>query len=67
MIVNSTTLKALKDNFYLFAMNGESGEFIGDIPLDKKKAVIIGIVTFILSFLGILLLSYLIYKMGGNR
>lgn len=56
-----------KDNFYLFAMNGESGEFIGDIPLDKKKAVIIGIVTFILSFLGILLLSYLIYKMGGNR
>lgn len=27
-----------KDKYYLFAMNGQTGEFIGDIPLDKSKA-----------------------------
>lgn len=54
------------DKFYLFAMNGESGEFIGDIPLDKKKAVMIGIIVFIISFLISILISYLLFRMGGN-
>jgi DNA-directed RNA polymerase subunit RPC12/RpoP len=49
------------DKFYLFAMNGESGKFIGDIPLDKKKAILICIFVFIFSFLLCVLFSYLIF------
>lgn len=54
-----------QDKFYLFAMNGESGEFIGNIPLDKRKAVIIGIIVFIITFLISILISYLIFRMGA--
>lgn len=55
-----------KDKYYLFAMNGESGEFIGDIPLDKGRAIIIGIITFIISFICIVIASYVLFKIGGN-
>ena len=54
-----------KDKFYLFAMNGESGKFIGNIPLDKSKALIITIVSFVLSFLLCVLISYIIFGMGA--
>ncbi len=54
-----------KDKFYLFAMNGESGKFIGNIPLDKSKALIITFVSFVLSFLLCVLISYIIFGMGA--
>ncbi|MBP3461228.1 MAG: hypothetical protein J6K21_02310 [Bacilli bacterium] len=54
------------NKYYLFAMNGQTGEFIGDIPLDKKKTVIMGIVSFIVLFLLVILVSYIIYKVGNN-
>ena len=54
------------NNYYLFAMNGQTGEFVGDIPLDKKKAVLIGIISFIVLFLIVILVSYIIYKAGNN-
>lgn len=54
-----------KDKFYLFAMNGESGKFIGDIPLDKKKAFFVTILSFILSFLFCIFISYVVYRMGA--
>ena len=53
------------NKFYLFAMNGESGRFIGNIPLDKKKAVLYTFLTFIISFIVILILSYIAFK-GGD-
>lgn len=53
------------NEFYLFAMNGESGKFIGNIPIDKKKALIITIITFIISLLICIGVSYLIY-LGGQ-
>lgn len=53
------------NEYYLFAMNGESGKFIGNIPLDKKKAVLITIITFIISFLICILISKIIFDMGG--
>ncbi len=53
-----------KDQFYLFAMNGESGKFIGNIPLDKKKALVLTIVILIISFLICVGISYLIYCGG---
>ncbi len=55
-----------KDKMYLFAMNGQTGEFIGDIPLDKKKVLISAILLFLILFLCILLGSYLLYLVGGN-
>lgn len=53
-----------KNKFYLFAMNGQSGEFIGDIPLNKTKAVIYGIIIFIATFILVILASYIIYMIG---
>lgn len=54
-----------KDKYYLFAMNGESGKFIGDIPLDKKKAWIMTFIVFGISFLVCIIISYIIY-LGGQ-
>ena len=53
------------NQFYLFAMNGESGKFIGNIPIDKKNAFIITIITFVIALLICIGISYLIY-LGGN-
>ena len=54
-----------KDKLYTFAMNGQTGEFVGNIPVDKKKAFIYGILTFVITFLLVVLISYISYK-GGN-
>lgn len=56
-----------KEKFYLFAMNGQTGEFIGDIPLDKKKVVIYTILIFITVFLLVILISFLLYNGGVGR
>lgn len=51
---------------YTFAMNGQTGEFIGNIPVDKKKAVTITIILFVFLFLIMLLATYIAYSFGGN-
>lgn len=48
--------------YYLFAMNGQTGQFIGNIPIDKKKAVIYFLITFLITFILVILISYLVYK-----
>ena len=53
-----------KDKLYLFAMNGQTGEFVGDIPLDKKRVVFYGIGIFLISFVIIILISIVIYYIG---
>ncbi len=53
-----------KDEYYIFAMNGQTGEFIGNIPIDKNKAIIYGILIFIGSFLLIIIISFILYMMG---
>lgn len=55
------------NEFYIFAMNGQTGEFVGNIPLDKKKVVLYSIIIFISIFVLIGLGSYIIYKIGGLR
>ena len=55
-----------QDKYYLFAMNGESGEFIGNIPIDNKKAVIIGVTIFVLTFLAVIIISYILFLIGGK-
>lgn len=54
-----------KDKMHIFAMNGQTGKFIGNIPLDKTKTVIYSLVIFIITLLISILVSYLIYKNGG--
>ena len=39
-----------KDKQYLFAVNGQTGKMIGNIPIDVKKAIILGVLVFALSF-----------------
>lgn len=49
------------NKMYTFAMNGQTGEIVGDIPLDVKKTVILSIIIFIVSFI----LLYLVFSIGG--
>lgn len=49
------------NEYYIFAMNGQTGEFVGNIPLDKSKAVMYGILVFVITFIFVSILSYIIY------
>lgn len=40
-----------KGKKYTFAMNGQTKEIVGNIPIDKKKAVIMFFIIFILTFI----------------
>jgi hypothetical protein len=50
-----------KDKYYLFAMNAESGEFVGNIPLDKGKVALWTVMIFVISAVIMFLINYLIY------
>ena len=54
-----------KDKMHIFAMNGQTGEFIGNIPLDKGKAVLYFIIIFAVTFITIILGSYILFRIGG--
>ena len=49
-----------KDKIYPFAMNGQTGKFVGDIPIDVKKAIFIWVGLFISIFIILLLINILI-------
>ena len=49
-----------KDKFYTFAMNGETGKMIGDIPYSKKKALIYYLVIFAICFAILFIISYFV-------
>ena len=51
-----------KGEFYPFAMNGQSGKFIGNLPIDKTKTVIHGAAS---SVVGFLLGTFFIFLTGG--
>lgn len=51
------------NEYYIFAMNGQTGEFVGNIPLDKKKAIIYCIIVFVIVMLIFLVGSLLIHYM----
>lgn len=51
---------------YIFAMNGQTGKFIGNIPLDKGKAILYTILILISSISILLLISYVLFMLGGN-
>ena len=53
-----------KDKYYTFAMNAQTGEFIGDIPISKERAILFGIGIFLVIALIVLFISFLVYKGG---
>ena len=55
-----------KDKYYLFAMNGQTGEFIGDMPVDTGKVIKWSIITALSVFLAVIIIAYLLFKLGGN-
>lgn len=51
--------------YYTFAMNGQTGEFVGNVPLDKKKAVLYFVIILISVFAFVMVISYIVY-LGGK-
>ena len=51
---------------HTFAMNGQTGEFVGNIPISGKKFVFYLIIQLVIFALIALVLSYVFFKMGGN-
>jgi len=49
-----------QDKFYTFAMNGQTGKMIGDIPYSKKKAFIAFVIVFIIAFILLMIITYLV-------
>lgn len=54
------------DKMHTFAMNGQTGEFIGNIPLDKGRTFLYTILVFIISLAICIGISYLVFIGGGN-
>ena len=52
---------------YIFAMNGESGKFIGNIPIDKKKQLMYSIGSFLITFIIIFLICVVFYLFTRTR
>ena len=49
-----------KDKIYTFAMNGQTGKLIGDIPIDWKKAILYFIIITLVSFGILFLIAFLV-------
>ena len=49
-----------KDKIYTFAMNGQTGKMIGNIPIDKKKALLYFLVISIVIFGILFLITFLV-------
>ena len=54
------------NKMHIFAMNGQTGEFIGNIPLDKKKAFLYFFMITAITFVVALICTYIAFLMGGN-
>lgn len=54
------------DKYYTFAMNGQTGEFVGNVPVSFKKALLKTVIVFVIAFIIALIASYLFFNMGGN-
>ena len=52
-----------KDQIYHFAMNGESGKLVGEIPVSKSKLMLTILITFILTFI----FTIIIFKLLGYQ
>ena len=53
------------NKYYTFAMNGQTGEIVGDIPINKTKVALWSIAIFVIIFSIVILISFLIYLRVG--
>ena len=53
------------DKYYTFAMNAQTGEFIGDTPVSKPKAIAFAIGIFLAIALIVVIFSYLFFQGGA--
>ena len=49
-----------KDKIYRFSMNGQTGKYVGEIPVDGKKLTLLIVITFVISMVVIGLIFFLI-------
>ena len=49
------------DKFYTFAMNGQTGKMVGNIPIHKGKAVLMWILVFAITFI-VLTIGWVVFK-----
>ena len=47
-----------KDKIYRFSMNGQTGKYVGEIPVDTKKLWLLIIITFAISVLIMVLIFF---------
>lgn len=52
-----------QNNFYTFAMNGQTGEMIGNIPIDKKKSVKYFWIAFAISLIVCIIIAIFVWKL----
>ena len=53
------------NKYYMFAMNGQTGKFVGNIPVSRLKLILYFLLFFTISFILVLIISYLIFKGGA--
>lgn len=51
-----------KDKMHTFAMNGETGRLVGDIPVDRKKVWFFFLIFFVISFMVCVVIFYLFIR-----
>ena len=50
-----------KDKIYHFAMNGQTGKMVGEIPVDTKKLIL----CILINFIAIFLIVFIVMFVGG--
>lgn len=53
-----------EDKNYFFAMNGQTGKFVGDLPADPRKVAKYAIMTFIVVSVLLIVLQFVLIKVG---
>ncbi len=55
-----------KDKYYTFAMNGQTGEFVGNVPYSVGKLLFKTFMAFAITFIIALIISIILFYIGGN-
>lgn len=54
-----------KGEKYTFAMNGQTGKFVGNLPIDKKKEFLYGLSSFVITSVVSAMVAYFFVIAGG--
>ena len=52
--------------YYTFAMNGQTGEFVGNVPVSPTKVILKTLRAFAIGFVIALIVSIVFFYLGGN-